>query len=522
MNIQNINIPIINTLDDNIFDEVVHIFNKNYDNLEIPSTEIIEWLNKGLILHDCKDECLFCGNKINIESIKKIVSEYNTNEKQKDSLKLMKFSDILNSIMENCNEILNNIDTYSLALGKNIVDITNNIGNSKEIFQKSISILNEKASNITTKKELDLEIVKNEVSESSKISKTILEIKNKKIDEINNKINKLSSLIKGGIYLDIIQNTLIQTNIVKINEIELLLKEYDIKNEKINDRINVLKMSKSNTQDFANHINKILEGIEVNLKLEPIEDDYIIRHTKENKILQIKDISEGEQNLLALLYFYYEIFEDENQTIMKNQIELIILDDPITSMDDINKTYIIELIKHLFEFQKCQVFVFTHIWDDFCNICYGKYPKNDKEFMFYEIKKDVNGSKIVIANTSETPYQHGFKEIFELAQKPNGSVLDDCEIYHYPNTMRKVLEEFLSFKIKKSNPTSNNSENIKKVLSQKSWHNNDDIKLSTLLNVCNTLSHKFARNPDEIIKSARFLMNKIEEVDGCHFNTMKQ
>ena len=39
---------------------------------------------------------------------------------------------------------------------------------------------------------------------------------------------------------------------------------------------------------------------------------------------------------------------------------------------------------------------------------------------------------------------------------------------------------------------------------------------------CNILSHKASRNPDEILKSARFLMNKIQKVDKLHFDTMKQ
>ena len=86
--------------------------------------------------------------------------------------------------------------------------------------------------------------------------------------------------------------------------------------------------------------------------------------------------------------------------------------------------------------------------------------------------------------------------------------------------MRKVLEEYLSFKVKNSSPTSANINNIKLALCGDKPYANDELRLGTLLNVCNILSHKASRNPDEILKSAKFLMNKIKDRDKLHFNTM--
>ena len=88
--------------------------------------------------------------------------------------------------------------------------------------------------------------------------------------------------------------------------------------------------------------------------------------------------------------------------------------------------------------------------------------------------------------------------------------------------MRKILEEYLSFKVKKSSPTSSNISNIKLALCEENPSANDELRLGTLLNVCNILSHKASRNPDEILKSAKFLMKKINERDQLHFHTMIQ
>lgn len=107
-------------------------------------------------------------------------------------------------------------------------------------------------------------------------------------------------------------------------------------------------------------------------------------------------------------------------------------------------------------------------------------------------------------------------------KKSDCSNLNDCEIYHYPNIMRKILEEYLSFKVKNSSPTSSNINNIKLALCGENPSANDELRLGTLLNVCNILSHKASRNPDEILKSAKFLMNKIKDSDKLHFYTMIQ
>ena len=47
------------------------------------------------------------------------------------------------------------------------------------------------------------------------------------------------------------------------------------------------------------------------------------------------------------------------------------------------------------------------------------------------------------------------------------------------------------------------------------------MKVRVLIDVCNILSHKFSRNPAEILSSAKYLMNKIKERDPNHYNAMK-
>ncbi|MDY4015814.1 MAG: hypothetical protein SOZ16_00135, partial [Bacilli bacterium] len=109
-----------------------------------------------------------------------------------------------------------------------------------------------------------------------------------------------------------------------------------------------------------------------------------------------------------------------------------------------------------------------------------------------------------------------------MSKKKDTSDFNDCEIYHYPNVIRRVLEKFLEFKVRNSSPTKANYENIKKVLCNDKASDNDENRISMLLNVCNVFSHTASRNPDEILMAAKFLMSKIENVDKLHFDSMKQ
>lgn len=88
--------------------------------------------------------------------------------------------------------------------------------------------------------------------------------------------------------------------------------------------------------------------------------------------------------------------------------------------------------------------------------------------------------------------------------------------------MRKVLEEYMKFKVSNSSPTLDNVNNVKIALceSVNKCSKQDEIQIPTLLDVCNILSHKSARNPEQILKSAQYLMRKIRETDVNHFSTM--
>ena len=518
--IEKILIPQISSYKKDELINIKEIFTKKYDNIDIPSSKIITWITDGLELHKEGEVCRFCGGNIELSNIKNKIEQYNKNEKQKDSIVLTDFNNKLINYISEIDSLLMLKDGIVVNLEQDVTASFECIKNSKELLKNYQHKIDKKIEDINENIEFDDDNFLLVVSEINEAYEKIVNEKKQKLKTLNEKEAKINILIKGAIGLEIKRNTFINNTMTRIKEKSESLKQTEQQNKENLNKIDVLRKSKSNTKDFADHISKILSMLEINLKLEVVQNDYVVKQSITKDILKIEDISEGEQNLLALLYFYYELFNDNEQKELKDEIKMIIIDDPIASVDDVNKMYVLELVKKVIELKDVQIFIFTHVWEDFCNICYGK--QNNGNYKFFEIKKDTTGSKIEVARTNETPYKHNFKEIYEFSQKSDCSNLNDCEIYHYPNIMRKILEEYLSFKVKKSSPTSSNLNNIKLALCGEKPSANDELRLGTLLNVCNILSHKASRNPDEILKSAKFLMNKIKDSDKLHFNTMIQ
>lgn len=524
--LQGIKLLTMEILTNDEIDTISLIMNKNYENNEIPSAEVLSWLEQGLIIHkhDNSRKCKFCGGNIEINEIEETINKYLNDKKQKDLIILnklhLKIKEISELKLKENKDLMGNLINDSIykyydALSENqqqLISINEKIKTKLENFEKNESF--------------DSATLKHIMSSINDNQLKISNAKQEKENELSKLIDKSNSLIKGSIALEILESKNIADELKKIEDKEKEILSASISNSILIKEISELKNSKSTTNDFANFINELLQELGIDFYLDIIDNNYTIKHRRDDVSLTINDISEGENNLLALLFFYYELFNDKQQQNFKNEINYIIIDDPISSVDDVNKMYVLELIKKILELKNPQVFIFTHVWDDFCNLCYGKKDTKDKNgnetpFRFYEVKKNINGSYLVKTRTNETPYMHDFKEIYEFSQLDNADELDECEMYHYPNVMRKVLEEFMKFKVKNSSPTLDNITNVKIALcGNVNCSHQDDIQIPTLLDICNILSHRTVRTPDQILKSAQYLMRKIKEVDISHFSAM--
>lgn len=504
-----------------IYEKINNYMNRSYDNNNIPESKIINWLEDGEKLHKDHSKCLFCGNDININKIKEKIKEYVDDEKQKDK---------------------NFLENYIIQQNDNVVEISKLellakdyhrvLGEKKEElfeFDEEKLIIKEHIDKIYTKV-LDMECSYEEIDDLlvidayNTIQAKIKELENLKKEELEKTIekeNKYTDLVKGSIAIgvkDILEKTDILSKIDNISE-ELLIKLKE--NEDYNLEIKELEAEKSDISEFKNLINEVLESIGVNFYLAPSDDgkNYVIKH-KEKQQLSAKDISEGEKNILALLFFYFELFLDKEQEKLKDEIELIILDDPINSLDQTNKFYVIEILRQILLLKKVQVFILTHSWDDYCNLTYGFKSKEIEYFEVY--KNNSNESEIRLLKKGINPYKKLFKDINDLSEKKIDDI-NDNDLYYSVNAMRRIFEEFLRFKgsskIMAQKSCQKEIENIYYCATNEYLSSNMKIKLGSFLICINVLSHQPYRST-EVLENAKFLMKFIKKCDNAHHSAM--
>lgn len=145
---------------------------------------------------------------------------------------------------------------------------------------------------------------------------------------------------------------------------------------------------------------------------------------------------------------------------------------------------------------------------------------------FYEVYKDHNGnfnSNIRNCPSNISPYRKLFEEVYLLKGKEIEE-LDQCDIYHAANSMRKIFEEFLNFKKPNLLPQKSNQREIEDMyyhVTGKELSKNRKLELGALLSFINVLSHRSLKS-DEIIENSKTLMKLIEDIDRVHFHEMKK
>ena len=125
--------------------------------------------------------------------------------------------------------------------------------------------------------------------------------------------------------------------------------------EKIKDsqrRIDELAESK-----MLEGINRILEELNVNYRVQAEHKKFYVKiagyeraeYEKNNKIL----CSEGERRMLAFAYFMQDVYSDD-------QPKIVVIDDPISSLDLSRKSVVAHKICQLMENDADQIIVLSH------------------------------------------------------------------------------------------------------------------------------------------------------------------
>lgn len=430
------------------------------------SIEKTSFAEKGLRLHSPNEKCSFCGATISNDRYEKLKKYFSADEVQNFRNQLNEHIDLLNIEIKNVQGIefnLNNFySEYRAGLDKiksdfdkkrnNILSFLNQLKNitdnklkmlfeeSKELkidvpdsFEQEILLYNDivsknNSSSLKEMKKLSMNMLryhevqvclkdfnyKNEIEVLSKLEmefnekKAIIDNENKKIEELKDKINQFKK--------------------------EIIKLQSKTKNEKI----------------LVDEINKKLE-LYVNFELEYMEEvekkgHYIVKCKSTGEYRNITQLSLGEKNIIAFLYFIQKINEIDNP---KSRCpKLVVFDDPMTSNDDAMQYLIIEeldkLIARLADRDK--IIVMTHNNHFYLNSKY-KYESYKKNIFLRFISDGKKTITIRLNNSNEdfkTNYEALWKELeFIYINAPSDSML--------LNPIRRIIETYTKFNcIKKS------------------------------------------------------------------------
>lgn len=512
----------------------------------LANSNINEWVKKGYDLHseDRNCTCKFCGNPI-LESRWQELDKHFDEESKKleDTLNDFKVK-IVREIDAISNNKLPNKDLFYInfhnELNECSISFNTHISNYKADLEFLLSKIDERLLSIHSPITYDYTTTFSQIDFSATVE-LYNDIKNRNnaySNELSGKISEAKKelrLLEVKRFVDTIQYSTQLQNIAN-KEIEFTSKETERK--EVDDYIKLkekeiieLPRQLNNEEEGARKVNKYLQNYfgNQNLELQAIEEE--VDSDKKIRFNIVRDgdiayhLSEGECSIISFCYFMAKL--DDIHTA--GQKPIILIDDPISSLDSNHIFYIYSLInselfiKNRFE----QIFISTH------NLDFLKYLKRlkltSKQHEYFIINRYNDYSVISLMPNYLKNYVTEFNFLFEQIYKcATADIITDENhhlYYNFGNNARKFLEALLFYKYptKIENQTKNaNSERLLKYFG-------DDQQAVTLTErVNNELSHLeeiFDRgmNPieiPEIKKVAQFILVKMEAKDKEQFSAL--
>ena len=277
-----------------------------------------------------------------------------------------------------------------------------------------------------------------------------------------------------------------------------------------------------NLRPFADLLNHEFRVIGINIKCQIDGNHYLLKHgTNPSITISTRDLSEGERRLIGFLHFYYDLYLEPEKSL-KNNVECIIFDDPITSLDSDNRYFMTELINTIIKkltSMNAQVFILTHSSIDFHN--FG-YDFDNNSLLKALIYKDEHGnSNIRKVESYESKnfsdyYRANFKTIYDFAKISNSklSTVENC--VRFANMGRLILESHARSNYRLENATSSA---ITQLMKFYNISEDKEEEFKGMLDVINSLSHGLSFYDIDINQiSPREIRDAIRKLISIMFN----
>lgn len=357
----------------------------------------IKWLIAGCYNQVDKMICPYCGQKIASEESKRLISELNRFiatkmqikaktliEEAKKEIQIIDLNDIKTTVNK-CNDVITKLrdnNLININLYKNMYCEIEKFYNYSDNLEKLLQKLWRKIENpykIIKLEEGEVNCIKvvNTISKNiPKIESSLRTAYNRMVQKAKSEkeTKKREALFEASYGANREQfinmkNQAIQ--VLKLNE------KIDETTEKLDDAFNQIKLDK---------INILLRELNIKFKINVRGKQYFIKlgdyvdqkYDKNDATI----CSEGEKRILAFAYFLSEISDDSREKI-------IVIDDPITSLDLNRKSVIAYRISELFADNSNQTIIMTHDIS-FVEQIRELSMKRDEEISMIELKNNEN------------------------------------------------------------------------------------------------------------------------------------
>lgn len=193
------------------------------------------------------------------------------------------------------------------------------------------------------------------------------------------------------------------------------------------------------------YMNKLLQGVYGERKICVESDGCFGYKVKSGSVfIQPSKLSTGEQNILALCYFFAKVSEGDGY-FDRNQI--IVLDDPLSSFDDGNKYGVTTLLGYLCQSildkgSKTKLIIMTHDSSFALNMSKMVKSIDSNKLSCRELQKDSSEPLKETKFEDIDRYAGVLRSMYDFALQEEKSLTAPS-----PNDVRRVWEAFLTFEL---------------------------------------------------------------------------
>ncbi|MDY5132996.1 AAA family ATPase [Actinotignum urinale] len=448
----------------------------NVEIIQGKSEEEKEFMQMGLNLHDPGDSCTFCANLLTRERYEALKSVFDTEEAKKQTAELKK----LKKIVEENRDFL--LDAH--------VDAANFYPNIHEEIDRLKVVFDSKKNRLIKFYDNILDCIDKKIDSpySSDVKVGEIEVP----EDIAGEIDKYNAIVKQNndsnllkkkedakekLRLDAVSTFCSKPEHEQLVKDELIAKEglkyaEERVKEKVEQRDEFAKQIKTWQEQIRNLAKDtmgeevLVEKINNSLKFytdfslhylsgknsdnssqgsksDKLPGYYVIKDNETGKLRNVTELSTGEKNVIAFLYYINKI--DEIQPPLANKKKILIIDDVMTSNDNTMQYLIMDELKRLIkDDSKFDYLVsLTHNQHFYINFPFGR-DRSYKEKTFLHLRK--TGRKISFNHIDEskkdfkTSYQQLWLELNYLYGQNDARVSNMIL-----NPIRRIIETFLNF-----------------------------------------------------------------------------